>query len=140
MDLWVKSAHIISVIAWMAALLYLPRLFVYHCDCEIGSPQSELFKIMERRLLNIIAIPAMISTWFFGLWTAILYDVWFELWFFFKFVCVVILTGTQMMLVKYSTDFSIDDNIRSKSFYRYINEVPAVLMIIMVIMVVVKPL
>ena len=139
MDLWVKSAHLLSVIAWMAALLYLPRLFVYHCDAEIGSVQSETFKIMERRLLKGIATPSMIGTWVFGLWAATLYDVWADPWFIIKFFCVVFITIIQMMYVGYVKKFANDANTKSQKFYRIINEVPAVLMVVIVIMVVVKP-
>ena len=89
MDLWVKALHVISVISWMAALLYLPRLFVYHCDAEKGSVQSETFKTMESRLLKAIGTPAMIATWVFGLWIAALYDVWADTWFLIKFVMVL---------------------------------------------------
>lgn len=139
MDLWVKSAHILSVIAWMAALLYLPRLFVYHCDAEIGSVQSETFKIMERRLLKGIATPSMIGTWVFGIWIASLYDVWADPWFIIKILCVICITIIQMLYVGYVRNFADDANTKSQKYYRIINEVPAVLMVVIVIMVVVKP-
>ena len=139
MDLWIKSAHVISVIAWMAALLYLPRLFIYHCDAEIGSEKSETFKIMERRLMKAIATPSMIGTWVFGLWIAALYDVWAEPWFLLKFVCIIAITGIQLAYIGYVKAFAEDRNEKSQRFYRIINEVPAVLMIIIVIMAIVKP-
>ncbi|MEL6503229.1 MAG: protoporphyrinogen oxidase HemJ [Pseudomonadota bacterium] len=138
-DLWVKSAHILAVISWMAALLYLPRLFIYHCDAEIGSVQSETFKIMERRLLKAIGTPAMIATWIFGIWIATLYSSWSEPWMWVKLVCVVIITAMHMAYAKYRKAFEEDRNEKPQRFYRIANEVPAVLMIIIVIMVVVKP-
>ena len=128
-----------SVIAWMAALLYLPRLFIYHCDAETGSQQAETFKIMERRLLKGIATPSMIATWVFGLWIASLYDVWANPWFLIKFVCVLVITAIHMAYAKYTRLFAADQNEKSQRFYRIINEVPAVLMVIIVIMAVVKP-
>lgn len=139
MDLWVKSAHVISVIAWMAALLYLPRLFVYHCDAKIGSEQSETFKIMERRLMKAIATPSMIATWIFGIWIASIYNVWADAWFLIKFACVAAMTVMHSMFAKDLKKFALDDNQRSSKYFRIMNEVPAVLMIVIVIMVVVKP-
>ena len=128
-----------GVISWMAALLYLPRLFVYHSKAEVGSVQSETFKTMERRLLKAIATPAMIATWVFGLWIASLYDVWAEAWFILKFICVVVLTVMHFFYAKLAKAFANDSNEKSDKFYRVINEVPAVLMIVIVIMVIVKP-
>ena len=128
-----------GVISWMAALLYLPRLFVYHSKAEVGSVQSETFKTMERRLLKAIATPAMIATWVFGLWIASLYDVWAEAWFILKFICVVVLTVMHFFYAKLAKSFANDSNEKSDKFYRVINEVPAVLMIVIVIMVIVKP-
>lgn len=139
MDLWVKSAHIVSVISWMAALLYLPRLMVYHCESEKGSVQSETFKVMERRLLKGIATPAMLATWVFGLWTAYLYSVWSEPWFIIKFFLVFILSGIHMMLAGHVRKFANDQNEKQRNFFRVINEVPAVFMLVIVVLVVVKP-
>lgn len=139
MVLWVKAAHVISVIAWMAALLYLPRLFVYHCEAETGSPMSENLKIMERRLMKAIMTPSMIATWVFGLWTASLLHVWGDTWFLIKFACVVIMTVMHVANGKWLRSFASDANTNSQKFYRFMNEVPAVLMIVIVIMVVVKP-
>lgn len=139
MVLWVKAAHIISVIAWMAALLYLPRLFVYHCEAETGSPMSEKLKIMERRLMKAIMTPAMIATWVFGLWAASLLHVWSDVWFLIKLLCVVVITGMHMANAKWLRSFANDTNTNSQKFYRIANEVPAALMIVIVIMVVVKP-
>lgn len=139
MVLWVKAAHVISVIAWMAALLYLPRLFVYHCDAEAGSTLSETLKVMERRLMKAIMTPAMIATWIFGLWTAHLLGVWSDLWFLVKLLAVVVLTALHMANAKWLKAFASDSNENTAKFYRIVNEVPAVLMILIVIMVVVQP-
>lgn len=139
MVLWIKAAHVISVIAWMAALLYLPRLFVYHCGAESGSDLSETLKIMERRLMKAIMTPAMIATWIFGIWTAGLLNVWADVWFNIKFVGVIALTIAHILCARWLKDFANDRNTRSPKFFRIMNEVPAVLMIVIVIMVVVKP-
>ena len=139
MDLWVKSAHIISVIAWMAALLYLPRLLVHHCDAAAGSEMSEKFKVMERLLMKSIMTPAMIATWIFGLWMAYLYNVWADGWFVTKFFLVIIMTAMHGFIAKWVKDFAADTNVKSQKFYRVINEVPAVIMVGIVILVVVKP-
>ena len=139
MDLWIKAAHIISVIAWMAALLYLPRLFVYHCEAESGSELDEKLKIMERRLMKAIMTPAMIATWAFGLWAAWLVSFWTDGWFLVKIVCVIGITVQHMACAKWLRTFAEGNNENSQRFYRIMNEVPAVLMIIIVIMVVVKP-
>ncbi|MGI9366347.1 MAG: protoporphyrinogen oxidase HemJ [Rhizobiaceae bacterium] len=139
MDLWIKSLHVISVISWMAALLYLPRLFVYHCEAESGSLQSDTFKVMERRLLKAIATPAMIATWIFGLWSASLYDSWQEIWFLVKFACVVVMTFMHFTYARNVKEFGEDRNHRTARYFRIVNEIPAVLMIVIVIMVIVKP-
>ena len=139
MDLWVKSAHIISVISWMAALLYLPRLFVYHSMAEVGSQQSDTFKVMERKLLKAIATPAMIASWVFGLWIASLYDVWADLWFVLKFGLVAVMTVMHFIYAKHVKRFASDQNVASSKHFRIINEIPAVLMIGIVLLVVLKP-
>ena len=139
MDLWVKSLHVIGVISWMVALLYLPRLFVYHSDAEVDSVQSETFKTMESRLLKAIATPAMIATWIFGLWIASLYKEWVEIWFLIKFVCVLAMTVMHFIYAKHAKQFATNSNEKSAKYYRMINEIPAVFMIIIVVMVVVKP-
>lgn len=139
MDLWIKSAHVISVIAWMAALLYLPRLMVYHVDAENGSELSERLKIMERRLLKAIMTPSMIATWVFGITLSIMYEAWSEPWFICKFLLVIILTFMHFAAAKWVKDFANDENKKSEKFYRIANEVPAVLMIFIVILVIVKP-
>ena len=139
MDLWVKSLHIISVISWMAAMLYLPRLMVYHCDAEQGSELSETLKVMEQRLLKAIMTPAMIATWVFGIWLAFLYDVWAEPWFVTKFFLVFVLTVIHFIAAGWVKKFASDSNQKSSKFFRVANEVPAVLMVLIVILVVVKP-
>lgn len=137
---YVQAGHVISVIAWMAGLLYLPRLYVYHCDAKIGSDMSETFKIMEARLLRIIMNPAMISAWVFALLMIYAQPTLFENgWMHVKFLCVVILSILHMVFAKWRKEFSADSNKRSSKFYRIWNEVPAVLMAIIVIMAVAKP-
>lgn len=137
--LWVKSLHVISVIAWMAALLYLPRLMVYHAESALRSEKSETFKVMERRLLRGIATPAMLSSWFFGLWMAWLIRAWEDGWFLAKFACVAALTGYHMLMVGWARGFAEDRNSRPSRFYRAVNEIPALLMVAIVVLVIVKP-
>jgi len=136
---WVKALHVISVIAWMAGLLYLPRLFVYHCQAQTGSDSSETFKVMERRLLRAIMNPAMIASWVFGLWMFIDQEMWTDGWAHAKLAFVVLLTVSHMMMSKWRRDFENDKNERPESFFRVANEVPTVLMIGIVIFVIVKP-
>ena len=139
--LWVKALHIISVIAWMAGMFYLPRLFVYHCDAAPGSPQSETFKVMERRLIRAIINPAMVATFVFGLilLANLPSGTWSEAWIWVKLALVVVLAGFHGMLSRWRRDFEADRNTRSAKFYRIANEIPTVAVIIIVIMVVVKP-
>jgi putative membrane protein len=142
--LWVKAFHIIAVISWMAGMLYLPRLFVYHCDAEKGSVQSETFKVMERRLLRAIITPAMIATWIFGLWLAWIgpdsrYG-WFGAgWLHAKLLLVLVLSAIHGIMARWVRDFAADNNQHSQRFYRIINEVPTILMILIVLLVVLKP-
>jgi putative membrane protein len=138
---YIKAFHIIAVIAWMAGLLYLPRLFVYHASSKVGSEQSETFKVMEWRLLRLITTPAMLATWIFGLILAFspLVDWSQDGWLYAKLALVVILTGFSGLLAKWTKDFAADRNTRSPRFYRIANEVPTVLMIVIVILVVVRP-
>jgi len=136
---WVKALHMISVIAWMAGLLYLPRLFVYHCQAQVGSTSSELFKVMERRLLRAIMNPAMIASWGFGLWLYVSMEAWTDGWAHAKLTFVVLLTVAHMAMAKWRRDFELDRNERPEGFYRFANEVPTVLMIGIVIFVIVKP-
>jgi putative membrane protein len=139
MMLWVKAAHVISVIAWLAALLYLPRLLVYHAESTPGSEKSETFKVMERRLLQAIARPAMAATWIFGIWMAVLIDAWHFGWFWAKVACVIALSAYTDVAARWVKAFAEDRNIRPARFYRIANEVPTVLMIVIVILVIVKP-
>jgi putative membrane protein len=137
--LWVKALHIIAVIAWMAGMLYLPRLYVYHCTAEAGSVQSETFKVMERRLLRAITNPAMIASWVLGLLLAAHLDAWGETWFHGK---LALLLGMQLIHAGYARwrrHFAADQNRHSEVFYRVMNEVPTVLMIGIVILAVVEP-
>ena len=136
---WAKALHIIAVIAWMAGMLYLPRLFVYHCDAEPGSKQSETFKVMERRLMRAIINPAMIATWLLGLGLA--YEGgWFAFhWLQAKIVLVLAMSAVHGLLARWMRDFAADRNRNSQEFYRVINEVPTVLMIAIVLLAVVKP-
>ena len=138
---YIKAFHIIAVIAWMAGLLYLPRLFVYHAMSKTGSEQSETFKVMERRLLRYITTPAMLAAWLFGLILAFspLIDWAKDSWFHAKLLLVVVLSGFNGLLAKWTKDFAADRNTRSPRFYRIVNEVPTVLMILIVILVVVRP-
>lgn len=141
MDLysWIKSLHVIAIIAWMAGMLYLPRLFVYHVDAEPGSKQSETFKVMERRLLKAIINPSMVVAWVLGLWMAWELEAWTDGWFHVKFLMVLIMSGVHGHLVKHVKLFAKDANTRSTRYFRILNEVPTVLMIIIVIMVIGKP-
>ncbi|MCQ3942278.1 MAG: protoporphyrinogen oxidase HemJ [Alphaproteobacteria bacterium] len=136
---WLKAFHVIAVIAWMAGMLYLPRLFVYHCDAEPGSRQSETFKVMERRLLKAIINPAMTVAWLLGAWLA--YDSGYYLsgWFHAKLALALLMSGLHGWLVGRVRDFAADRNRHSARFYRIINEVPTMLMVAIVILVVVKP-
>lgn len=139
--LWFKAAHIISFVSWMAALLYLPRLFVYHTSAPDGSIQSKTFKTMERRLLKIIMNPAMIATWVFGIALLLTGTVNWQgdLWIYSKLALVIILSVFHMRLARHVKDFAGDVNTRTERYFRKINEVPAVIMILVVILVVVKP-
>lgn len=137
---WVKALHVISVIAWMAGMLYLPRLFVYHVKAEIGSVQSETFKVMERRLLKGIINPAMIASYIFGLWIIHLGGVdWSAGWPWAKAASVLAMTGVHGILSGHVKRFARDGNVRDQKYFRIINEVPTVLMIGIVIFVIVKP-
>lgn len=137
--LWLKAFHVIAVIAWMAGMLYLPRLFVYHCEAEPGSRQSETFKVMERRLLRAIITPAMAATWVLGLWLAWEGGFLEAGWLHGKLLLVLILSALHGLFARWCRDFAEDRNARSQKFYRIVNEVPAILMIGIVILVVVKP-
>ena len=138
---YIKAFHIIAIIAWMAGLLYLPRLFVYHAESKTGSEQSETFKVMERRLLRYITTPAMLASWALGLWLAFsgVIDWSKDGWFHLKLFLVLLLSAYHGLLAKWTKDFAVDRNTRSPRFYRIANEVPTLLMILIVILVVVRP-
>ncbi len=138
---WTKALHLIAVIAWMAGLLYLPRLFVYHCEAAPGTQTSELFKVMEYRLYKFIMTPAMLATFLFGVILALtpgLVD-WHAGWFYIKLIAVILMAGTHGMMSRWRKDFLADKNRHPQKFFRIMNEVPTVLMLIAVIMVVVQP-
>lgn len=137
--LWAKAIHVIAVISWMAGMLYLPRLFVYHADAEPGSVQSETFKVMERRLLRAIINPAMILTWVFGLWLAWKGFAFHGGWLHAKIALVVLMSGVHGYLAGSVRRFAEDRNTKPARHWRLVNEIPTVLMIIIVILVVVKP-
>jgi putative membrane protein len=139
MLLWLKALHVIAVISWMAGLLYLPRLYVYHCDAEKGSKQAETFKVMEQRLLRLIMNPAMIVVWITGPLLAWQMGMLHDRWLWAKFALVVVLTGYHHALGLWRKEFAAGSNARQPRFYRVANEVPTLLMIAIVILVVVKP-
>ena len=142
MYLYLKAFHIISVIAWMAGMLYLPRLFVYHCEAEPGSKQSETFKVMERRLLKAIINPAMIATFVFGLamiwlmgWDAFRAAHWLHV----KLALVLVMSALHGFFARLVKQFAADKNRHSQKFYRVLNEIPTLLLIAIVLLAVVKP-
>ncbi|MEK9725620.1 MAG: protoporphyrinogen oxidase HemJ [Rhodospirillaceae bacterium] len=138
---WIKALHVVAVISWMAGMLYLPRLFVYHCGAEPGSELSETLKVMERRLLRAIMNPAMIATWLFGglmlaaSWDALIGETWMIV----KLVAIALMTVVHHMLALWRKAFAEDRNLRPARFYRIANEVPTVLMIVIVVMVLARP-
>ncbi|MGH1404180.1 MAG: protoporphyrinogen oxidase HemJ [Alphaproteobacteria bacterium] len=138
---WIRAGHIISVMAWMAGMLYLPRLFIYHVDAPVGSQMSETFKTMERRLLRIIMNPAMIMAWLFG--CLMLYARWdlfmMSGWMHAKLTFIVLMTGVHHVYLKYFKAFRDDRNEKTTKFFRILNEVPTILMIIIVVLAVVEP-
>ena len=136
---WLKAFHIIAVIAWMAGMLYLPRLFVYHCEAQAGSKQSETFKVMERRLLRAIINPAMIAAWVLGL-ALIWQGGWLSAyWLQAKLVLALALSAVHGLFARWVRDFAADRNQHTQKFYRIINEIPTVLMIGIVLLAVIKP-
>jgi putative membrane protein len=135
----VKAAHIIAMVAWMAGMLYLPRLFVYHADATLGSETSETFKVMERRLLKAIINPAMIATWILGLALAWASGFYLAPWLHAKIALVLVLSGLHGFLARQVKVFAADANRRPARFFRILNEVPTVLLILIVLLVVVKP-
>jgi len=136
-----KSLHLIAVISWMAGLLYLPRIFVYHSEAS-HETQKDIFKVMERKLYNYIMTPAMLLSWLFGILLihSLGFDVFLELWMQIKTVLVLILTLYHFLLGKYLSEFSINENQKSSKFYRIINEVPTIILIVVVFVVVFKPI
>jgi len=139
MLLWLKAVHVIAVISWMAGLLYLPRLFVYHCAEDRGSRQAETFKGMERRLLRAIMNPAMIVVWITGPLLAWQAGMFHDGWLIAKLILVVLLTGYHHALGRWRQDFAAERNRHDARFYRVMNEVPTLLMVGIVVLVVVKP-
>ena len=138
--LYIKSFHLIFLIAWMVSLLYLPRLFVYHSSVSKNSSSYNLFLLMEIRLIKIIALPAMILTFFSGTFLIYInYNILYENYFIIKFFFVFILILYQIYLITVYTKFKVRDNIRSGKFYKFINEIPTILMIIIILLVVLKP-
>jgi putative membrane protein len=136
---WIKAFHVLAVISWMAGMLYLPRLMVYHAEAQTGSIQSETFKIMERRLLKGIINPAMIVTWVLGLYLAWSAFGFKGGWLHGKILLVFLLSGIHGMLSKHVRNFAADRNVKSPRYFRILNEIPAVLMVGIVILVIVKP-
>ncbi|MCJ2011148.1 protoporphyrinogen oxidase HemJ [Methylobacterium sp. J-076] len=137
---WIKAGHIVSLIAWMAGMLYLPRLFVYHASLPPGAQaQSATFKVMERRLLKAIMNPALIATWAFGLTLAWMSGLYATHWLQAKFALVLAMSGIHGWLARMVKDFAADRNTRGHKFYRVLNEVPTLLLIVIVILVTVKP-
>ncbi|WP_350335740.1 protoporphyrinogen oxidase HemJ [Coralliovum pocilloporae] len=136
---WMKAFHIMSVLAWMAGLFYLPRLMVYHADAETGSELSETFKIMERRLLKAIMTPSMIASWIFGLATAYAADFFTDGWFHIKLLLVFLMSAYHGVLARHVREFAGDNNQKSSKYYRIINELPTLLMVAIVLIVVFKP-
>ena len=137
--LWLKAVHIMAVIAWLAGLFYLPRLFVYHADAKPGSELSETFKVMEQRLLKIIMTPAMIAVWITGPLLAWMQGVYADGWFLAKMALVIAMTAFHGHLGKWRKEFAAGANTRPAKFYRTINELPTVLMAAIVLLVILKP-
>ena len=135
-----KSLHLIAVISWMAGLLYLPRIFVYHTEAKDES-QKNIFKIMERKLYNYIMMPAMLLSWLFGILLIhnIGFSVFSELWMQIKIISVVILTYYHFTLGKYLNDFAINDNKKNSRFFRIYNEIPTIILIVVIFVVIFKP-
>ena len=136
-----KSLHLIAVISWMAGLLYLPRIFVYHSETNDTS-QKTVFKTMERKLYNYIMMPAMMLSWLFGILLihSLGFSVFGELWMQIKIISVVIMTFYHFSLGKYLNDFAIDNNQKTSKFFRIYNEIPTVILIVVIFVVIFKPL
>ncbi len=136
---WLKVLHIVSVISWMAGMLYLPRLMVYHADKDPGGDASETFKIMERRLLKGIMTPAMIASWIFGILLAWQSHLWLDGWFVVKLLLVILLSAQHGFCAVWVKEFATDKRKRKAKFFRLVNEVPTVIMILVIILVEVQP-
>ena len=137
--LWVKALHVVSMVAWMAGMLYLPRLFVYHVEAGPGSPQAQTFAVMEQRLLRFIMNPAMIAVWITGLWLATVGEHWREGWLHAKITLVLLMSGVHGLLAGSRRRLAAGTDRRSAKFYRVLNEGPTVLLIGIVVLVIVKP-
>lgn len=133
------SLHLIAVISWMAGMLYLPRLFVYHCGVAAGSEASELFKVMEHKLLRFIINPAMILSWIFGIWLVFQIEAWTQGWFHAKLTLLIGMQIAHAMLAYHRRQFANDANTKSHRYFRWLNELPTLLMVIIVFLVIVKP-
>lgn len=136
---WLKAIHVVAIISWMAGMLYLPRLFIYHCEAKVGSEASETFKVMEQRLLRIIMNPAMVVAWVLGIWLAWQGGHLASGWMHAKFALVLALSGVHGFFSASVRRFAEDRNTRPARFWRLVNEAPTLLMIVIVILVVVKP-
>jgi len=140
--MWAKALHIIAVIAWMAGMLYLPRLYVYHAQVKVGSETSELFKVMERRLLRFIINPAMIVTWLVGIWMAVTINAFAPengMWLHYKLTLIIGLQIVHALLARHRRYFAKDANTKSQKYFKILNETVTVFMIAIVVLVVVKP-
>lgn len=137
--LWIKVLHVLAIISWMAGLLYLPRLFVYHADVEKGSPTSELFKVMERRLLRYIMTPAMLVAWATGLYLVVISGYFSQGWFHLKLLMVLLMSASHGVMARHVRLFANDTNDKSQKYFRVFNEIPTILMIVIVIAVIVRP-
>ena len=136
-----KSLHLVATISWMAGLLYLPRIFVYHAEADHES-QKKVFKIMERKLYNYIMMPAMLLSWLFGILLihSLGFSIFLELWMKVKIISVIILTYYHFTLGKFLNDFAINSNKRSSKFFRIFNEIPTIILIVVIFVVIFKPL
>ena len=137
---WIKALHLIAMVSWMAGLLYLPRLFVYHADSAVGSDASETFKVMERKLSLYIMAPAMIATWVFGLWLLALNPGWMQDgWMHVKLPAVIAISAFHMATARWRKGLAADERSKSGRFFRIANEVPTVLLVVIIVMASVKP-
>ncbi|HET8729298.1 MAG TPA: protoporphyrinogen oxidase HemJ [Alphaproteobacteria bacterium] len=138
--LWIKAAHVVSLIAWMAGMFYLPRLFVYHTQVASGSEAAAKFEVMEAKLLRVIMRPAMAATWILGITLLVLEPGWLSQgWLHVKLLAVLLMSGLHGVLARWQKSFAAGENTRTEKFYRLINEVPTLLLVVIVVMVIVKP-